>query len=89
MQDTPSSFIVYKAFCWHFAHMRRLFSTLGTGIVLLSAGFLPGTALARETEQAEITNCNDPRHKHVVVRSLTESLPIRKTEKQRVRRILM
>ncbi|MEY3940004.1 MAG: hypothetical protein RLZZ604_464, partial [Pseudomonadota bacterium] len=26
MQDTPSSFIVYKAFCWHFAHMRRLFS---------------------------------------------------------------
>jgi hypothetical protein len=89
MQDTPSSFIVYKAFCWHFAHMRRLFSTLGTGIVLLSAGFLPDTALARETEQAEIANCNDPRHKHVVVRSLTESLPIRKTEKQRVRRILM
>jgi hypothetical protein len=69
--------------------MRRLFSTLGTGIVLLSAGFLPDTALARETEQAEIANCNDPRHKHVVVRSLTESLPIRKTEKQRVRRILM
>jgi hypothetical protein len=89
MQDTPSSFIVYKAFCWHFAHMRRLFSTLSTGIVLLSAGYAPDAAAARETEQAEIANCNDPRHKHVVVRSLTESLPVRKTEKQRVRRILM
>ena len=89
MQDSPSSFIVYKAFCWQFAAMRGLFATLGTGIVILSAGFLPGTAFARETEQAEITNCNDPRHKHVVVRSLTESLPVRKTEKQRVRRILM
>ena len=89
MQDTPSSFTVHKAFCWHFARMRGFFSTLGTGIVILSAGFFPGTAAARETEQAEITNCNDPRHKHVVVRSLTESLPVRKTEKQRVRRILM
>jgi hypothetical protein len=54
MQDTPSSFIVYKAFCWHFARMRRLFSTLGTAIVILSTGFLPGTAFAGETDQAEI-----------------------------------
>ena len=89
MQDTPFSFTVYKAFCWHFARMRRLFSTLGPAIVILSAGLLPGTAFARDTEQAEITNCNDPRHRHVVVRSLTESLPVRKSEKQRVRRILM
>jgi hypothetical protein len=89
MQDTPSSFTVYKAFCWHFARMRGLFLTLGTGIAILSAGFLPDTAFARETDQAEITNCNDPRHRHVVVRSLTESLPVRKSEKQRVRRILM
>jgi hypothetical protein len=89
MQDTPSSFIVYKAFCWHFAAMRGLFSTLGTAIVILSAGFLPDTAFARDTEQPEIAHCNDPRHRHVVVRSLTESLTVRKTEKQRVRRILM
>ena len=89
MQDTLFPFIVHKLFCWHFAAMRGLFSTLGSGIVILSAGFLPDTAFARETEQAEITNCNDPRHKHVVVRSLTESLPVRKLEKQRVRRILM
>ena len=89
MQGTPLSFTVYKAFCWHFARMRGIFLTLGTGIVLLSAGFLPGTAFARDTEQAEIANCNDPRHRHVVVRSLTESLPVRKSEKQRVRRILM
>ncbi len=89
MQDTPFSFTVYKAFCWQCAAMRGIFLTLGTAIVLLSAGFLPDTAFARETDQAEITNCNDPRHKHVVVRSLTESLPVRKSEKQRVRRILM
>ena len=89
MQETPFPFMLQKSLCWHFAQMRGLFLTLGTGIVILSAGFLPGTAFARETEQAEIANCNDPRHEHVVVRSLTESLPIRKTEKQRVRRILM
>jgi hypothetical protein len=69
--------------------MRGLFSTLATGIVILSAGYLPDTAFARETEQAEIANCNDPRHRHIVVRPLTESLPVRKGEKQRVRRILM
>jgi hypothetical protein len=69
--------------------MRGLFATLGSGIVILSAGYAPDAAAARETEQAEITNCNDPRHKHVVVRSPTESLTVRKTEKQRVRRILM
>lgn len=89
MQDTLFPFIVHKVFCWHFVAMRRLFATLGTGFILLSAGFLPDTAFARETDQAEITNCNDPRHKHVVVRSPTESLPVRKSEKQRVRRILM
>lgn len=89
MQEFPSSFIVQKAFCWHFGRMRGLFATLGTGIILLSAGFLPDTAFARETEQAEIANCNDPRHRHVVVRPLTESLPVRKSEKQRIRRILM
>ncbi|OYU02221.1 MAG: hypothetical protein CFE36_07055 [Sphingomonadaceae bacterium PASS1] len=49
----------------------------------------PDTAFARETEQAEIANCNDPRHRHFVVRPLTESLPVRKTENQRVRRVLM
>jgi hypothetical protein len=89
MQETPFPFMLQKSLCWHFARMRGLFLTLGTGIVILSAGFLPGTAFARETEQAEIANCNDPRHRHVVVRPLTESLPVRKGEKQRLRRILM
>ena len=89
MQKAPVSFIFQKGLCWHFAKMRGLFATLGTGIVILSAGYAPDAAAARETEQAEITNCNDPRHRHVVVRPLTESLPVRKTEKQRVRRILM
>jgi hypothetical protein len=89
MQEVSFPFIVQKALCWHFARMRGLFSTLGTGIVILSAGSLPDTAFARETEQSEIANCNDPRHRHFVVRPLTESLPVRKAEKQRVRRVLM
>jgi hypothetical protein len=89
MQEVSFPFIVQKALCWHFAGMRGLFSTLGTGIVILSAGSLPDTAFARETEQSEIANCNDPRHRHFVVRPLTESLPVRKAEKQRVRRVLM
>ncbi len=89
MQETRFSFIVQKAFCWQFGRMRGLFTTLGAGIVILSAGCAPEAAFARETEQSEIANCNDPRHRHVVVRPLTESLPVRKAEKQRVRRILM
>ncbi len=89
MQEIPFLFIIWKAFCWHFGGMRGLFATLGTGIVILSAGYASDAAAARETEQSEIANCNDPRHRHVVVRPLTESLPVRKTEKQRVRRILM
>jgi len=46
-------------------------------------------AFARETDQSEAANCVDPKHKHTVVRPLTESVPIRKSEKVRVRRILM
>ncbi|MFN3452494.1 MAG: hypothetical protein ACK4ZE_10095, partial [Sphingorhabdus sp.] len=74
---------------WQSRHMRGFFATLGTGMVILAAGSAPEAAFARETEQSEIANCTDPRHRHVVVRLLTESLPVRKTEKQRVRRILM
>jgi hypothetical protein len=47
----------------------------------------PGAAFARETDDA--ANCADPKHRHVVVRALTEPAPIRKADKVRVRRILM
>jgi hypothetical protein len=69
--------------------MRGSFVTLNLGFVVLGALALPEVALARESEPAESAVCNDPRHRHVVVRPLTESLPIRKAEKLRIRRILM
>jgi hypothetical protein len=69
--------------------MRGSFYTLCFGFVALGAAALPDNAMAREAEQAEAANCTDPKHRHVVVRPLTESLPIRKSEKLRIRRILM
>ena len=55
---------------------------------MLVAGLTPGTAMARQTEN-EAASCADPKHRHEVVRSLTEALPVRKPRKARVRRILM
>ena len=69
--------------------MRGSIFTLGFGFVALGAAVIPDTAMARESDQAETAICTDPKHRHVVVRPLTESLPIRKSEKLRVRRILM
>jgi hypothetical protein len=83
------AFIVQKAFEAQNRRMRGLFLTLGTGMVVLAAGISPDAAFARETDQSEAANCTDPKHRHTVVRPLTESLPIRKSEKVRVRRILM
>lgn len=83
------AFIVQKAFGAHIWRMRGFFLTFGTGIVLFAAGISPDAAFARENDQSEAANCPDPQHKHTVVRALTESLPIRKGDKVRVRRILM
>jgi len=83
------AFIVQKAFKVQFQHMRGLFLTVGTGMGILAAGMAPDAAFARETDQPEAANCTDPKHRHTVVRPLTEALPIRKGEKVRVRRILM
>jgi hypothetical protein len=83
------AFIVQKAFGAQIRRMRGLFLTVSTGIIVLAAGMSPDAAFARETDQSEAANCVDPKHKHTVVRPLTESVPIRKSEKVRVRRILM
>ena len=83
------TFIVQKAFKVQFPRMRGLLLTIGTGMVVLAAGMAPDAAFARENDQSEAANCTDPKHRHTVVRPLTESLPIRKGEKVRVRRILM
>ena len=83
------TFIVQKAFVAQIWRMRGLFLSFGTGQVILTAAMLPDVAAAREADPAEAANCSDPKHRHTVVRPLTESVPIRKTEKVRVRRILM
>lgn len=86
---TPISFIVQKAFLMQIQLMRRILLTFGTGLVVFGAAMMPDAALAREVEQADVGNCTDPKHRHTVVRPLTESAPRRKTEKLRIRRILM
>ena len=84
-----ASFIVETGFGRQVVGMRGSFVTLSFGLFALGGGAFPDIAMARETEPAESANCVDPKHRHVVVRPLTESLPIRKSEKLRVRRILM
>ena len=83
------TFIVQKAFEAQTSRMRGIFLTFGAGIVVFSAGLLPEAASARETDQVETANCTEPKHRHTVVRPLTEPARIRKTDKARVRRILM
>jgi hypothetical protein len=82
------AFIVQKAFTVQFPRMRGLL-IFGSGLVLVAAMMSPDSAFARETDQNESANCIDPKHRHTVLRPLTERLPLRKAEKVRVRRILM
>ncbi len=82
-------FIVQTAFKVQFPRMRGHISTLGAALVMCAALFVPDSAYARENEQHDAANCTDPKHRHSVVRSLTESVPIRKKDKIRVRRVLM
>ena len=86
------SFIVQKAFGVQFPHMRGHILTFGTALAVCAAMFTPEAAYARENEQNEqhdANNCTEPKHRHSVVRPMTESAPIRKKEKLRVRRVLM
>ncbi len=85
-------FIVQTAFKVQFPRMRGHIPTLGAALVMCAALLVPDSAYARENEQNEqhdAANCTDPKHRHSVVRSLTESVPIRKKDKIRVRRVLM
>lgn len=82
------SFILHKAFSVQIMCMRGfVFTTLAICSVLL-LGFMPETSLARESDQAENANCVCKSQRRLV-RPMTESMPIRKKDKDRVRRILM
>lgn len=80
-------FILQKAFEAHTSRMRGAIASFATGFVFFGAILSPEAAYARETEQ-EAAECTEPRHRHVA-RSQTESTPIRKKEKARIRRVLM
>ncbi|MGB5077879.1 MAG: hypothetical protein WBO17_10400 [Sphingorhabdus sp.] len=82
------TFIVEKAFWAQIWAMRGVFLTFCSALGLLAA-FAPGVAWARDSDQLDSASCSDPKHRHVIIRPLTESAPIRKSEKVRVRRILM
>lgn len=84
-----ASFIVQRALERQAVSMRGNFVILGVGIVALGAFASPDAAMARENDQVETASCPDPKYRPILVRPLVESLRIRKTEKLRVRRILM
>lgn len=82
-------FIVAKAFKVHFPLMGRYLLSSSIWVALCAAMFVPESAFARENEQNEQPGCTDPKHRHTAVRPLTESVPVRKKDKERVRRVLM
>ena len=86
------TFIVQKAFSVYFPHMRGHILTIAAILILGATILMPAMAFARENEQSDQHDtaiCTDPKHRHFIVRSSTESLPIRKKEKTRIRRVLM
>ncbi|MFN0047270.1 MAG: hypothetical protein ACKVOS_12460 [Sphingorhabdus sp.] len=86
------TFIVQKAFSVYFTHMRGHILTIAAILILGATIMMPEMAYARENDQNDQHDtaiCTDPKHRHFVIRSSTESLPIRKKEKTRIRRVLM
>jgi hypothetical protein len=88
VMNRSMSFILQKAFPAQSDYMRGFVFTVFAIVALAILGFTPETAAAREIEQAENANCICKSQRRIV-RPLTESTPIRKKEKDRVRRILM
>jgi hypothetical protein len=89
MTNETATFILQKALKAHFRRMRGALLSLGSGALLCAAMFSPEAVYARETEQGESANCTDPKHRHYVLRPLTEPVAVRKKDKVRVRRVLM
>lgn len=89
MTLNPTLFILQKALKAHFSRMRGAMLSWGSGALFCAAMFSPEAAFARETEQGDSANCTDPKHRHYVLRPLTEPVPVRKKEKVRIRRVLM
>ncbi|MEP7349799.1 MAG: hypothetical protein ABI668_07590 [Sphingorhabdus sp.] len=65
-----------------------IFTLLAVGTALI-AGIGPDVASAREAEPAENANCMCKTSCRAIIRPLTETIPIRKKDRDRARRILM
>lgn len=68
--------------------MRGFVFSMLAGSAIAVMGMTPETAAARESEQAESGSCPCKSQRRII-RPLIESTPIRKKDKERVRRILM
>jgi hypothetical protein len=68
--------------------MRGFVFTMLAGGAIAVMGMTPESAAARESEQAESASCPCKSQRRIV-RPLIEATPIRKKDKERVRRILM
>ena len=82
------AFILQKALLAHTRCMKGFaftLSALGGAAVL---GFAPEAASARESDQIEVASCQCKPQRRVV-RSMMEPTPVRKKDRDRVRRILM
>jgi hypothetical protein len=82
-------FILQKAFPVQSGSMQRLAFIIMLAAIAATAGFTPQAAYAADSDQAENTNCSCKTPRRTIVRPLTESTPIRKSDKVRIRRILM
>ena len=81
-------FILQKGLSGHLRRMRVLILTTLAIVGAAMLGVAPETAAAREGDQVEAANCQCKPQRRVV-RSMMEPTPVRKKDRDRVRRILM
>ena len=82
------AFILWKAFKAQRISVKGLTYTILAIAATVLMVITPVTASPRDSDQAEAANCPCKAQRRLV-RPLTESMPVRKKDKDRIRRILM
>ena len=82
------AFILQKAFSAQIMRMRGFVFAILAVVATITIGVTPVTASPRDAEQVENISCSC-KSQGRLVRPLTESMPVRKKDKDRMRRILM
>ena len=82
------AFILQKDFPAQIMCMRGFVFAISSVVAAIGIGVTPVTASPRDLDQAENASCSCKSQRRMV-RPLTESMPVRKKDKDRVRRILM